>query len=1453
MTISHILNIHQEIDGPYIGLSPYKENDALFFFGREELCQDIMLLLRGHNPIVLYGESGVGKSSLLEAGVMSRFRRLTDDNREKLGIPKYFTVVINDWSNTSGNWLDNLMDKVKECVADVERVQSDDSTLIHDIKSITNEIIKEAKEHQYPQPSQFVLFLWACVKILRNKCKDDRCRLLIILDQFEGYFQIDQKKTDLSIKEFSEAVNAVNLPVSFIFAIQSDEFYRLEQRLKQHIPTILNNCLELKHFKNDKAKKAIVNPIERYNLIKYLENSPLTILSGTSNVGKSLLLRVGIIPYWSRFSKSAKDDEIYLHAHNYYYNNNWTGEPLAILEKAIEVFDAWQKHCVSLNNKFLILFDQFEDYLTKPQVSESGCFKSKLIDVLSNKSIRLLVSIRNISYLHNELKPFIYNMYDWPNIYLCLSIDKNITIHKYEDDQPCNFKFISLEDNNNFVDKVINSLGQMDEINGEIMTPYLQLVMEYIWEKWSLNNTNENNFFSFALTKIEEMGNDENDKLNSGIKNIVKECVVEKVEDFERIPCSKQLSANDAAQNNNIESNSDGTNKFINTQSVYRILSYLVTPSGSKNSLSVEDMVKYMQEEPHIIGLTLPVVNENYIRDVVNYLNKHRILRPTGVEQKKCYEIYFSGLSEAIRSCREVYLLQIRTLKDNESLPTKALADLRRGSIDKAAVSALTAYYFHNQIGYPTNIVLVYEALHEVLKSDYINCCFAQCDISEREFWKVALNPTKPMMMVASRHDGTLWLWDDIDNYPDKHKSIVAHNKDVKMSGSLDIALAFNKDGTILASTSRDKHIKLWDVEELIKLSDGKSIDPIYDISHDCLEYSVEENTKNRKKPAVPDDFISLIFTPTDEELLAVGDWKGNIWLFDVRKRKKPMVLSHLKARSLNKKEWDFSPGKNWVWSLAFSQNGKILAAGARDGFIHCWDISDPTNPKHLKNLPRYVKSMKDKDNRNREIYSIAFSPDGQWLASGSTNENISLWRFKAGDDLMKSPVSIKSLISHKKSVRAVTFSQEKPTDTTKYLVSASEDQTIRIWDLQKLGDKPKVLRGHRHCVNSVFCLPKNPLQIISCGWDRTIWSWIITETEPENKNKGDNNNNVVAVAFNEETSVIVHSDGTVKGLDKLTVLENDDCVVAVAFFSQDCKIVKLAWVNSGKEGIIRVCDYQGFSKPIEIRAKHQVSSLAFSPDGRYIVSGSRERNDSVKLWDLSQSNPPSISISFYKDKEVTSVAFHPKGNTQNEYIFAVANIGLENGEIKLWKWRGNDEEPISDDEVYKHPRYFGITPPFILTFSSQGNWLASGSDSRTIRIWEVCCDEPTQLKKKGDDLKVSNFWVSSLAFSQDEKWLASGFSDGSIELWDFNNLHNGDNQKNDKNDASFLLKKHDEQVCALSFRHDGKKLLSGDDDGKVYLWTIDITELVNKFGSELCAIAQQETNRMKSHLGIVR
>lgn len=216
---------------PYQGLIPYEEADAPFFFGREKETRLIIANLFASPLTLLYGASGVGKSSALRAGVAHQLR----------GRDELLVVVFNAWQS---NPVADLKSKITEKAGSLDPrfVPPTDSANLAD-------------------------YLANCAEEL------DR-RLMIILDQFEEYF-LYHPKDDEFATEFSRAVTQSGSPVSFLISIRED-FYAKLDRFEGRIPTLYDNYLRIEHLDRRAARVAIESPIAEYNR-HYTSNGKFSI------------------------------------------------------------------------------------------------------------------------------------------------------------------------------------------------------------------------------------------------------------------------------------------------------------------------------------------------------------------------------------------------------------------------------------------------------------------------------------------------------------------------------------------------------------------------------------------------------------------------------------------------------------------------------------------------------------------------------------------------------------------------------------------------------------------------------------------------------------------------------------------------------------------------------------------------------------------------------------------------------------------------------------------------------------------------------------------------------------------------------------------------------------------------------------------------------------------------
>lgn len=571
----------------------------------------------------------------------------------------------------------------------------------------------------------------------------------------------------------------------------------------------------------------------------------------------------------------------------------------------------------------------------------------------------------------------------------------------------------------------------------------------------------------------------------------------------------------------------------------------------------------------------------------------------------------------------------------------------------------------------------------------------------------VSFSPDGEMLASASQ-DKTIQLWSAAGR---PLKTLAGHGDVVR-------SVAFSPNGQQLASASDDKTIRIWGI-------DGKWQTTL---------------TGHR------DEVYSVAFSP-DGNRLASASLDGTVKLWSQEGRL-------LKTLS----------GQDWVYSVAFSPNGKLIAAAGRNGLIQLWSDDGEwlaTFGGHNEAVysvafspdsKTIVSASKDRTLRlwstdgarlatlqghNDEVQAASFSPDGKTIASASLDRTIKLW---SRDGRL-----LRTLAGHGDSVYSVAFRPASgnagETDSGQMVASASRDKTIRLWSANSTVRQN--FTGHQAAVWSVNYSPDGKT-LVSASEDSTLKLWsadgkLLTTLRGH---KGP----VISVRFQPQGNHIASAstDGTVKlwsktGTPLKTLTDQQDEVYSVAFSPDGNQLI-----SAGLDGRVRLWTIDGrLLRKFSGELGNTVYSAAFSPDGQTIATASKDKL--VKLWSVE--GKLLRTLSGHGD-EVYSVAFSPDG----EMVVSASRDTT----VRLWR--------VSTGELLKTLQGHSYAVESA-TFSPDSQTIASVSDDQTIKLWNAT--DGTLLKT----LDGHSNWVYGISFSPDGKTLASASKDSTIRLWDTETL----------------------------------------------------------------------------------
>ena len=540
------------------------------------------------------------------------------------------------------------------------------------------------------------------------------------------------------------------------------------------------------------------------------------------------------------------------------------------------------------------------------------------------------------------------------------------------------------------------------------------------------------------------------------------------------------------------------------------------------------------------------------------------------------------------------------------------------------------------------------------------------------------------------------------------------------------------------------------------------------------------------------DNAHQLLFSPDGQRLASSGGRYGAVYVWHPETGEQ---VAKFTFENVPEK------GPRHFIPLAFSPDGNMIASASPENTFSLWDIDTG------KRIALFTGQ------HAAPISALTFSPCGQFLVSVDRDGAAYEWDFKEGITTEQSSYASVPL----------TYAGSSPRPKLIYLADGTllaagvSDNTLTVWDAKR-GNKLGVLRNEQRPYRISFSPKGSQLAIVDTD---TIRTWNIGEPMPRTKVIRGHTSVCGSVKFSPDGQTLAAgywSDNislwNVKGFELQTTFRGEDLDMVRSIDFSPCGN-KLAATSYDK--IVRVWDLgKPEAPPIELTGHQAVLyAIAFSPKGDLLVSA--DANGVLGIWDVEHDYERQMFTE--ETKWIWSIAFSPDGKQlasahhyENARLWDVEN-GKQMTELSLvlpqdtTKYKGDARTIQMMLRWLKKGSESKLTPR-VIAFSPDGTLIAGGA-FRGIGLWHAKTYEVQMMLC----LSRGCWRPEALTFSPCGRYLVSGASwqgtgKMSIHLWD---VATGENI------ATFWS--HPTDIQSLAFSPDGTLLASGSYDGTILLW----------------------------------
>jgi WD40 repeat protein len=419
-------------------------------------------------------------------------------------------------------------------------------------------------------------------------------------------------------------------------------------------------------------------------------------------------------------------------------------------------------------------------------------------------------------------------------------------------------------------------------------------------------------------------------------------------------------------------------------------------------------------------------------------------------------------------------------------------------------------------------------------------------------------------------------------------------------------------------------------------------------------------------------------------------------------------------------------------------------------------------------------------EGHTEEVRAVAVTADGRRAVSASRDQTLRVWDLESGQ-------SVRTLEGHSNLVNGVAI-----TPDGRRAVSASRDRTLRVWDLES-GETLQTLQGHTGSVYAV-AVTSDGRRAVSGSKDQTLRMWDLESGQALRTLEGHTEEvRAVAVTPDGRRVVSASEDKTLRVWDLesgqlLRTLEGHTGWVRAVAVTPDGRRA----VSASNDQTLRVWDL-GTGQPLRTLEGHTniVYAVAVTPDGRRVVSASEDKT--LRLWDLETGK--TLRTLEGHTEEVRAVAVTPDGRR--------AVSASEDQTLRVWDL-GTGKTLRTLEGHTGWVRAVAVMP--------DGHRVVSASEDQTLRVWDLESGQTLYT------LKGHTSWVSAVAVMPDGHRAVSASNDRTLRVWDLGTgktLHK--------------LEGHTEIISAVALTSDGRRAVSASNDRTLRVWDLGTGKTLHK------------------------